>query len=114
MSRFGQPPLDGVGNGVDFGLNLGLAQEKPEGETVLYGGSVGNEHIRKRSFKGGGHWRYLFSANDFTIGQIYDDGPALTVGCRHCGETKLFVGKGSHYTAIKCPKCGWEECVHDG
>ena len=50
----------------------------------------------------------------FHIGQCYEDEACKTVKCRKCGGDKFHVGKGNHFTAIKCPVCGWELCIHDG
>lgn len=36
------------------------------------------------------------------------------LSCVTCGGTQFLVAKGSYYTAIKCPKCGWEACAHEG
>lgn len=51
---------------------------------------------------------------EFTIGQIYDDEPAITIGCKKCKGTTFKVGSGNHYTAIKCVTCNWQACIHDG
>lgn len=40
--------------------------------------------------------------------------PAPTLRCKICGSTEFTVGSGSYFTAIKCPKCEWELCIHDG
>jgi len=50
----------------------------------------------------------------FHIGQCYDDTVADTVFCAGCGGNEFYVGRGSHYTAIKCKMCEWELCIHDG
>lgn len=50
----------------------------------------------------------------FHIGQGYDDFAATTLSCKICGGTEFNVGVGHCFTAIRCPKCGWEVCVHDG
>jgi len=52
--------------------------------------------------------------DSFQIGQCYDDEPATTLSCTKCGSDKFMVGKGSYFTAIKCPNCKWELCIHDG
>jgi DNA-directed RNA polymerase subunit RPC12/RpoP len=51
---------------------------------------------------------------DFTIGQMYTDAPCRTIICNKCGADKFIVGKDDYYTAIKCPNCGWELCIHEG
>jgi len=50
----------------------------------------------------------------FQIGQCYEDKPALKLECKKCGNDKFFVGSGNYYTAIKCPVCKWEVCIHEG
>jgi len=52
--------------------------------------------------------------DEFSIGQCYEDIPARKLRCKKCGSTKFIVGTGNYYTAIKCPKCKWERCIHDG
>ena len=37
-----------------------------------------------------------------------------TIYCRICGGKNFYVGSGSYFTALKCIKCKWEVCVHDG
>ena len=37
-----------------------------------------------------------------------------TYRCRKCGGDQFIVGTAPYYTAIKCPACGWERCIHDG
>ena len=34
--------------------------------------------------------------------------------CIGCGGDRFLVGSGSYRTTIKCPACGYEECIHDG
>lgn len=51
---------------------------------------------------------------DFEIGQCYEDEPAKTLICKKCKSKKFIVGKASYFTAIKCEKCGWEICIHEG
>lgn len=50
----------------------------------------------------------------FHIGQSYENKVAETYRCKRCGGTEFNVGKGSYFTAIKCVKCLWESCVHEG
>ena len=54
------------------------------------------------------------SDETFHIGQTYEEQAATTLSCKKCGSKKFFVGQGNYFTAIKCPKCGWEVCIHDG
>lgn len=50
----------------------------------------------------------------FHIGQCYDSTVAETVQCIKCGSKEFNVGVGTHFTALRCPKCEWEWIVHDG
>lgn len=50
----------------------------------------------------------------FHIGQCYEFKPADTLKCKRCGGLEFNVGKASCFTAIKCIKCLWELCVHEG
>ena len=50
----------------------------------------------------------------FQIGQSYDDEADKTMRCKRCGTDKFYVGRGSYHTAIKCPECEYELCIHDG
>ena len=51
---------------------------------------------------------------EFHIGQVYDDEPAQSLACEHCGNNSFHVGVGGYYTAIKCTECEWEARLHDG
>lgn len=50
----------------------------------------------------------------FDIGQSYESNAAETLYCKKCKTNKFIVGQGSCFTAIKCPNCGWQLCIHDG
>ena len=50
----------------------------------------------------------------FHIGQGGEKKAVETVRCLTCGSKKFHVGLGEYFTGIKCVKCGWERCVHDG
>lgn len=50
----------------------------------------------------------------FEIGQVYDNDPAKKLVCKLCGNDKFYIGKGDYFTALKCPTCLYEICVHDG
>jgi len=52
--------------------------------------------------------------DEFEIGQCYEDIPAKKIKCKKCGSDKFIVGVGSYFTAIKCPNCKWEYCIHEG
>lgn len=49
----------------------------------------------------------------FHTGQDKDD-ICETVYCKKCGGKKFNVGSATYYTGIKCIKCGWEICIHEG
>jgi len=51
---------------------------------------------------------------EFNIGQCYEEEPAKTLVCKHCGSDQFKVAQGSHFTAVKCIKCEYEVCIHDG
>ena len=51
---------------------------------------------------------------DFVIGQRYEDKPAKTLFCKRCGTNKFVVGQNSYFTAIKCEKCDYQLCIHNG
>jgi len=73
-----------------------LKKQKDEGPTDE------NEYVRK------------IDADCFTIGQCYEELPAKKLECKKCGGDKFLVGKGSYFTALKCPVCNYEICIHDG
>jgi len=50
----------------------------------------------------------------FDIGQSYERKAATTICCKKCGGREFVVGQGNYHTAIKCPKCEWQLCIHDG
>jgi len=50
----------------------------------------------------------------FHLGQVYEEKAAATVACSICGGREFNVGQGNYFTAIRCVKCGWELCFHDG
>lgn len=50
----------------------------------------------------------------FHIGQRYTGVAAETIACKACGGRQFEVGRGEYYTAIRCPKCEWEVCIHEG
>lgn len=52
--------------------------------------------------------------NDFSIGQGYTRKKCKTILCKECNSDKFIVGVDDWFTAIKCPTCGWEVCIHDG
>lgn len=52
--------------------------------------------------------------DEFEIGQIYEKTPAKRIECKKCGSKQFIVGNGDYFTAIKCPNCQWELCIHEG
>jgi len=50
----------------------------------------------------------------FHIGQCYEEEAAATLVCVKCDGKVFNVGQGSYFTAIRCVKCEWEVCIHDG
>lgn len=50
----------------------------------------------------------------FEVSKIDEDEPAKSIACSKCGSNRFCVAVGSYFTAIKCPNCGWELCVHEG
>ena len=53
---------------------------------------------------------------DFKIHQCYTKNSDCTetIVCKKCGGDKFIVGQDDYFTAIKCPNCEWEECIHEG
>ena len=58
--------------------------------------------------------RAVSSDETFHIGQVYEDEAVTTRECKNCGGCQFNVGQGSYFTALRCPKCGWECCIHEG
>jgi predicted Zn-ribbon and HTH transcriptional regulator len=52
--------------------------------------------------------------NDWHIGQSYEERFVKQLRCKKCGSDKFEVGHDSCYTAIRCPVCLYEICIHDG
>lgn len=50
----------------------------------------------------------------FHIGQSYEKKPAEKQRCATCKTDKFEIAIGSYYTAIRCPNCRWEKCIHEG
>ena len=50
----------------------------------------------------------------FHIGQGYTGKPARQIACMKCGNTDFHVAQGDYFTAIRCPVCRWELCLHEG
>lgn len=54
------------------------------------------------------------TTNKFHIGQSYETAPASVLQCNLCGSDKFLVSQSPCFTAIKCPNCGYEICIHKG
>lgn len=50
----------------------------------------------------------------FHVGQSYTKDTAKAIACSICGGNEFNVGQGDFFTAIKCVKCQWEMCIHEG
>ena len=50
----------------------------------------------------------------FLKGQGYTKKKAQMFECTKCGDSKFEVGQDDYFTAIRCVKCKWEACIHDG
>ena len=50
----------------------------------------------------------------FHIGPFTKNEAAKTVECVSCGGREFNVGSGHYFTAIRCVKCQWEICFHEG
>jgi ribosomal protein S27E len=59
----------------------------------------------------------LTPANPFRLRDPYvPDLRFQQVACNKCGETRLEVAQADrgHLTAVRCPRCDREECIHEG
>ena len=72
------------------------------------GGEFGEDYLPET------HFIHETDEDEFSIGQCYDKLPAKKIVCNKCGSDKFIVGTGSYYTAIKCPNCKYEICIHSG
>lgn len=54
------------------------------------------------------------TTRELHIGQSHETKPAQILKCRVCGSDKFIIGQMSCFTAIKCPNCGYEFCIHEG
>jgi len=59
-------------------------------------------------------WFEEFDGEPWHVGQSYEDEPARPLRCTTCGGTQFAVAQGSYFTALRCPTCGWEACIHNG
>jgi len=77
-------------------------EEECYGEDLSYGEEEGYREVLRGDIKWG-------------IQQSYDkEYKMVDLMCTSCGSFEFNVGRGTYYTAIRCSKCGWEECLHDG
>lgn len=44
----------------------------------------------------------------------FDSKVEETLTCAKCGATEFSVGKGNYWTSIRCSRCKWERCIHEG
>ena len=51
---------------------------------------------------------------EFTVKQSYEDTPASTLVCKHCGNDQFKVAQASYFTAVKCVNCEYEIWIHKG
>jgi len=50
----------------------------------------------------------------FRVGQVYERQPAVRQRCAGCGGERFELAQGDYFTAVRCPACGWEACIHEG
>lgn len=53
-------------------------------------------------------------ADRWHIGQCYVIEKARQVMCAKCKGNRFQVAQSDYWTGIKCERCGWELCVHEG
>jgi ribosomal protein S27E len=76
---------------------------------------VDPDDMRRHDFLEPGHAHHDPNrVANFRIGQSYADRPADTVACTRCGSVEFHVAQGHYFTAVRCPNCKWEYCIHDG
>jgi hypothetical protein len=58
----------------------------------------------------------LTPANPFRLRDTYQNPRFKQVACSKCGETRLEVAQADRglLTAVRCPRCDREECIHEG
>lgn len=53
--------------------------------------------------------------SNFKVHQCYESRKNTSeLKCKLCGGSEFNVGVGSYYTAIRCVKCKYEKCIHQG
>lgn len=56
---------------------------------------------------------YVVTNNQIHLTQ-YKEKKAKIIKCKNCGNRNFIVAVEDYYTAIKCPNCKWEQCIHEG
>lgn len=56
---------------------------------------------------------YIVTNDQIHLAQ-YKESRAKIIECKNCGNRNFTVAVEHYYTAIKCPNCGWERCIHEG
>lgn len=51
--------------------------------------------------------------NSFTVKPPWGDQSEQIV-CKKCGSKEFHVAQSYCFTAIRCPNCKWEACIHEG
>lgn len=54
------------------------------------------------------------NVESFHVGQCYENTVAQPIECKKCHGVVFNVAQGHCYTAIRCPVCKWEFCIHEG
>lgn len=54
------------------------------------------------------------TSNDWHIAELGAKTPAKRLKCSKCGGTEFNIAHELYWTAVKCPRCGWEHTIHDG
>lgn len=50
----------------------------------------------------------------FHIGQCYAEVPAEKLRCVKCKGDRFEIASEEYFTAVRCPTCLYEVCIHDG
>ncbi len=67
-------------------------------------GEIINYDIRSRSFT------KKIKQNEFHLRK----NKTMKLVCSNCNTDEFQVGQDIYFTMIRCKKCGFEECVHEG
>ena len=94
---------------------MGLAFWAPEFELLR-----ADERADRADFQSPYYWDHpipeLAEEHDdglFHVSSPWDSLPVKTLVCKACAGVEFNVGVGSNFTAIRCPRCGWEKGVRD-